>query len=42
MVARLAWRLSGLAGDAHPSNGDSMKITQIALEGVYLPFKLYD
>jgi hypothetical protein len=33
MITRLAWRLSGLAVDLHPSDGDSTKVSQGALYG---------
>ena len=33
MIAKLAWSSSGVAVDAHPSDGDSTKIPEIALRG---------
>jgi hypothetical protein len=36
MIARLAWRLRGLAIDAHPFDGDSMRFLKFPSASVYL------
>jgi hypothetical protein len=36
MIARLTWRLRGLAVNAHPSDGYSTKIPKVPSMGVYL------
>jgi hypothetical protein len=40
MIARLAWRLSGLAVNAHPSDGDLTRFPKLPSMGVYLILKL--
>jgi hypothetical protein len=40
MIARLAWRLSGLVVDAHSSDGDSTWFPKMTSVGVYLTFKM--
>jgi hypothetical protein len=40
MIARLAWRLSGLVVGGLPSDGDPTRFPKVPSTGVYLSFKL--